>query len=59
MDLRPWVDPEEFNAGYLLRSLAQLPQQGDQDPWRNALSYEYEKVALPVADLDDGTLIFT
>lgn len=59
MALLPWVDPEEFNAGYLLRSLAYLPQQGDHDPWRNALSYEVEKVTLPAADLDDGTLVFT
>jgi cation diffusion facilitator CzcD-associated flavoprotein CzcO len=58
MALRPWVDPEEFNAGYLLRALEYLPQQGDKDPWRNALSYEVEKVDLPVADLDDGTLLF-
>jgi cation diffusion facilitator CzcD-associated flavoprotein CzcO len=56
--LRPWVDPEEFNPGYLLRSLAYLPQQGAHDPWRNGMSYEDEKVALPLVDLDDGSLIF-
>jgi cation diffusion facilitator CzcD-associated flavoprotein CzcO len=58
MVLRPWVDPDDFNPGYLARSVHLLPRQGDRDPWRNGLSYEVERQALPEADLDDGTLHF-
>lgn len=59
MTLVSWVNPEDFNPGYLMRTEAQLPQQGDREPWRNDMVYEVEKVALPAADLDDGALIFT
>jgi cation diffusion facilitator CzcD-associated flavoprotein CzcO len=58
MVLRPWVDPMDFNPGYLQRSLPLLPRQGDHDPWRNGMSYWQEKENLPLADLGDGTLHF-
>ncbi len=54
----PWIDPEEFNPGYLRRALALLPSQGDRDPWRHAVSYEIERTTLPKVDWDDGSLIF-
>lgn len=54
----PWVDPENFNPGYLTRGLHLLPQQGDRDPWRHTQDYWAEKDALPEADLDDGALTF-
>ncbi len=56
--LGPWVDPENFNPGYLTRSLHLLPRQGDRDPWRLLHEYSVEKEVLPGADLDDGTLVF-
>jgi cation diffusion facilitator CzcD-associated flavoprotein CzcO len=56
MALLSWIDPKDFNPGYVSRSLELLPKQGDRDPWRNGLTYEVEKVTLPVADLDDGAL---
>ena len=58
MSLGPWVDPENFNPGYLTRSLHLMPQQGDREPWRLLHDYDEEKAVLPAADLDDGTLIF-
>jgi cation diffusion facilitator CzcD-associated flavoprotein CzcO len=58
MALRPWVDPMDFNPGYLQRSLPLLPKQGDHDPWRNGMTYSQEKKNLPLADLCDGTLHF-
>ncbi len=58
MPLLPWVDPENFNPGYLMRSLHLMPKQGDRDPWRHTQDYSEEKVALPEADLDDGTLVY-
>lgn len=56
MTLHPWIDPEDFNPGYLQRSLSLLPKQGDRDPWRHSPNYQLEKRQLPEADLDDGTL---
>jgi len=58
MHLGPWVDPENFNPGYLMRGLDLLPKQGDRPPWRHAQDYWTEKDELPVADLDDGTLVY-
>ncbi len=59
MTLGPWVDPENFNPGYLTRSLDLLPKQGDRDPWRLLHEYSEEKDILPSADLDDGALVYT
>jgi cation diffusion facilitator CzcD-associated flavoprotein CzcO len=59
MELLPWVDPENFNPGYLTRSLHLLPKQGDREPWRHKQDYWLDKDELPAADLDDGTLTFT
>ncbi len=58
MALRPWVDPEDFNPGYLTRGLHLMPQQGDREPWRMTQDYLYDKKALPAIDLDDGSLVF-
>jgi cation diffusion facilitator CzcD-associated flavoprotein CzcO len=58
MPLLPWVDPENFNPGYLTRSLHLLPKQGDRDPWRHTQDYWVERDELPVADLDDGGLTY-
>jgi cation diffusion facilitator CzcD-associated flavoprotein CzcO len=59
MALMPWVNPEDFNPGYMNRSVHLLAQQGSREPWRNELSYDVEKVTLPLVDFDDGTLLFS
>ena len=56
MALIPWVDPEDFNPGYLTRFLDFLPKQGAHQPWRHAQDFWVEREDLPVADLDDGSL---
>jgi monooxygenase len=55
-ELRPWVEPDNFNPGYLTRSLHKMPKQGTEVPWRLEHDYSLEKQLLPDADLDDGTL---
>ena len=52
----PWVDPEDFNPGYLTRGMHLLPKQGDRQPWKHTQSYWQDKDELPDAPLDDGTL---
>jgi cation diffusion facilitator CzcD-associated flavoprotein CzcO len=58
MRLLPWIDTENFNPGYLTRSLHLLPKQGDRPPWQHTQDYWSEKDQLPAADLDDGTLVY-
>ena len=58
MAARPWVDPENFNAGYIMRALERLPKQGDRQPWVMTQDYFDDRNTLPVADLEDGTLVY-
>ncbi len=58
MELRPWSDPENFNAGYVMRSQHVLFKQGDREPWTHMLEHEQEMEILPKADLDDGSLVY-
>ena len=39
----PWVDPENFNAGYLMRSMHLMPKEGDREPWIFSQDYQREK----------------
>jgi cation diffusion facilitator CzcD-associated flavoprotein CzcO len=59
MPRRPWVDPENFNPGYLTRSLHLMPKQGDRAPWIFTQDYWKEKDEFPNADLDDGALVYS
>jgi len=53
-----FVDEENFNAGYLLRSMHLMPKQGDKQPWVFSQDYYREKDEIPAADLEDGTLVY-
>jgi monooxygenase len=59
MQLRPWSDPEDFNAGYVMRSQHVLFKQGDREPWTHMLEHAAEMEILPKADLDDGSLVYS
>jgi cation diffusion facilitator CzcD-associated flavoprotein CzcO len=58
MATAPWIEPDNFNPGYMNRGVALLPRQGLQAPWRHSQDYGTEKDELPAADLDDGTLLY-
>jgi len=58
MALRPWIDPENFNAGYIMRALAILPKQGDHEPWVMTQDYFTDRETLPAVDFEDGSLAF-
>ena len=59
MPARPFIESENFNAGYLMRSMHIMPRQGDREPWIFSQDYYQEKATLPAADLEDGTLIYS
>ena len=52
MPLLPWIDDENFNPGYLMRSLHLMPKRGDKPEWQHTQDYWAERSALPAIDLD-------
>ena len=53
MPLHSWMDPENFNPGYLMRSMHLLPKRGDKPEWQHTQDYWAEKVDIPAIHLDD------
>jgi cation diffusion facilitator CzcD-associated flavoprotein CzcO len=58
MALLPWIDPENFNPGYLMRDIAKMPKRGDKPEWQHSQDYWREKNDLPVIDLDDSAFVY-
>jgi cation diffusion facilitator CzcD-associated flavoprotein CzcO len=58
MPLLPWMDPEDFNPGYVLRGAHLLPKRGNKSEWRHSHDYEVDKETLAATDLSDGTLVY-
>ncbi|HZV82252.1 MAG TPA: hypothetical protein VFF53_08800, partial [Geobacteraceae bacterium] len=58
MPLLPWMDPENFNPGYLIRSLPQLPKRGNKPEWQHSQDYWTEKDELPTIDLHDAVFVY-
>ena len=52
MVLGSWIDPENFNPGYLMRGMHLLPKSGDKPEWRHTQDYWAERKSLPLIDLD-------
>jgi cation diffusion facilitator CzcD-associated flavoprotein CzcO len=59
MNLLPWIDPENFNPGYLLRDLHKLPKRGDKPEWAHTQDHWLEKDALPAIDLEDAAFRYS
>jgi cation diffusion facilitator CzcD-associated flavoprotein CzcO len=59
MKLLPWVDPENFNPGYIMRGVHLLPKQGDHAPWLHTQDYHSEKDILPTVDLTSDALRYS
>jgi len=58
MPLLPWIDTENFNPGYLLRSLHLLPRRGTKSEWQHSQDYWREKDEIPAIDLDDAAFVY-
>ncbi len=58
MPLGPWMDPDNFNPGYLMRGQHLLPRSGNKPEWQHTQDYWMEKDTLPNAPFDDGCLRF-
>ncbi len=58
MALLPWIDPENFNPGYLMRSMHLMPKRGTKRDWQHTQDYWREKDEFPVIDLDDAAFVY-
>ncbi len=56
MPALPFIQDDNFNAGYLVRKMHIMPKQGDREPWIFSQDYYTEKDQIPNTDLEDGTL---
>ena len=54
MKLLDWIDPENFNPGYMMRGMHLLPKRGDKPEWMHNQDYWAEKDEIPAIDLDDA-----
>ena len=58
MPLLPWIDPDNFNPGYMMRGMHLLPRRGDRPEWAHTQDYWAEKDEIPAIDLDDPAFVY-
>jgi len=58
MQLASWIDPENFNPGYLMRSMHLMPMRGDKPEWQHTQDYWREKDELPAIDLAGAEFVY-
>ncbi|MGA0599942.1 flavin-containing monooxygenase [Caulobacter sp. KR2-114] len=58
MELSDWIDPENFNPGYLMRGMHLLPQRGSKRQWQHTQDYWAEKDEFPKIDLDGPEFVY-
>ena len=59
MKLLPWMDPENFNPGYLMRSMHLLPKRGEKAEWQHTQDYWREKNEIPAIDLEGREFVYS
>jgi cation diffusion facilitator CzcD-associated flavoprotein CzcO len=58
MPLLPWIDPENFNPGYMMRGMHLLPKRGEKPEWQHNQDYWAEKDEFPAIDLNDKAFVY-
>ena len=58
MELMPWIDPENFNPGYLMRAMSLLPKRGDKPEWQHTQDYWREKDDIPAINLNAPEFLY-
>jgi cation diffusion facilitator CzcD-associated flavoprotein CzcO len=59
MKLLSWIDPENFNPNYLMRSMHLMPKRGDKPEWQHTQDYWNEKKDLPKINLDGKEFVYS
>jgi len=58
MPILDWIDPDNFNPGYLMRNMHLMPKRGDKPEWQHNQDYWAERDEIPAIDLDDAAFIY-
>jgi cation diffusion facilitator CzcD-associated flavoprotein CzcO len=53
-----WIESDNFNPGYLMRGLKELPQRGDKPEWRHNQDYWAEREEIPNIDLTGDEFVY-
>jgi cation diffusion facilitator CzcD-associated flavoprotein CzcO len=59
MPLLSWIDPENFNPGYMMRNMHLLPKRGDKVEWQHTQDYWAEKDQFAAIDFDDKAFVYS
>jgi len=59
MERLPWIDPENFNPGYLMRAMHLMPKRGPKPEWQHTQNYWAEAQELPKIDFEKDGLVFS
>ena len=54
----PWVDPENFNPGYLMRALDLMPKRLARPEWQHSQDYASDRKSFPSIDLDAPEFVY-
>ena len=58
MALLPWIEEDNFNPGYLMRGIDQMPRRGDKPEWRHNQDYWAERKEFPAIDLEASEFLY-
>lgn len=53
-----WIDPDNFNPGYLMRSVHLLPKRLAKPEWQHSQDYSSDRKAFPTIDLDAPQFVY-
>jgi cation diffusion facilitator CzcD-associated flavoprotein CzcO len=59
MQIGTWIDPENFNPGYMMRGMHLLPKRGSKPEWQHTQDYWAEKDEFPAIKLDDPAFVYS
>ncbi|MFO1046500.1 MAG: NAD(P)/FAD-dependent oxidoreductase [Geminicoccaceae bacterium] len=58
MPLLPWIQPDDFNPGYLARGMHLLPRTGAKREWMHTQDFWSEKDEFPAIDLSAAEFVY-
>ncbi len=58
MPILDWMDPDNFNPNYLMRSMHLLPRRGNKPEWQHTQDYWVEKDQIPAINLDGKEFVY-
>jgi cation diffusion facilitator CzcD-associated flavoprotein CzcO len=58
MPILDWIDPDDFNPGYIMRNMHLLPKRGTKREWQHTQDYWAEHKEFPLIDLDDEAFVY-